>query len=431
MTPRLALCLLLPTMLLPATVLAQAPGAPAAPPPYDIAETDWPWWRGPERNGIASTAANPPLEWSRERNIRWKTPIPGRGHGSPTVVGQRVFLATADHETERQSVLCFDRASGQVLWKTDVHQGGFPTKGNQKASLASSTVACDGERLFINFLNADAVHTTALDLNGQQLWQTKISDYVIHQGYGSSPCIYGPLVIVTADNKSGGAVAGLDRASGKIVWRHARPATPNYASPIIVRSAGREQLVLTGCDLVAGFAPLTGEKLWEVAGATTECVTSTVTDGQLVYTSGGYPKNHVSAVHADGSGRLAWENNTRLYVPSMLFQNGYLYAMADNGIAICWKADTGETIWRGRAAGTFSASPVLVGQRIFATNEEGTTYVYQADPGQFTLLAENQLGTSVFATPTFSGNRILYRAAEMEGDKRQEYLYCIGQAAAE
>src|SRR6185436_10796163 len=135
------------------------------------------------------------------------------------------------------------------------------------------------------------------------LWQTKITNYVLHQGFGSSPAVYESLVIVSADNKGTGVIAGLDRATGAIVWKQERPQLPNYTSPIILNVAGREQLLLTGCDLVSSFDPMTGTKLWEIPGATTECVTSTVTDGPLIFTSGGYPKNHLSAVKADGSGQ--------------------------------------------------------------------------------------------------------------------------------
>lgn len=405
--------------------LGVAPPAPAEEP-ATFAATDWPWWRGPNRNGIAATDQKPPLKWSASENVLWKTAVPGRGHGSPTVVGERIFLATADHERESQSVLCYQRRTGKLLWQKEVHRGGFEKKGNRKASLASSTVACDGRRVFVNFLNAGAVSTTALNLDGKQLWQTKISDYVIHQGYGSSPAVYGPLVIVSADNKGGGAVAGLERATGKVVWKRQRPKTPNYASPIILRVAGREQLLLTGCNLVTGLEPLTGKELWEINGATTECVTSTVTDGRLIFTSGGYPKNHVSAVRADGSGKIVWQNGTRVYVPSLLVHRGHLFAVQDSGIAVCWKCATGKEAWRGRLRGTFSASPVLVGELIFATNEAGRTFLFKATSDRFELVGDNQLGDEVLATPTICGGRIYMRVALQDKGQRQEMLYCLG-----
>jgi outer membrane protein assembly factor BamB len=344
------------------------------------------------------------------------------------VIGDRIFLATADHERKVQLLLCYDRKNGKQLWQTEIHQGGFETKGNSKASLASSTPACDGQRVFINFLNAGAVHTSALTLDGKLLWQTKVADYLIHQGFGSSPAVYRNLVIVSADSKGDGLIAALDRVSGKLVWKQERPKAPNYASPIILNVAGRDQLVMTGCDLVTSFEPLTGKKLWEIKGSTTECVTSTVTDGDHIFTSGGYPKNHVSAVRADGSGKIDWENTARVYVPSLTVRDGHLYGVLDAGIAMCWKADSGKEVWKGRLGGTFSASPVLVGDLIFATNEAGKTFIFKASAEAFDLVAENHLGGEVFATPTICGGRIYARVATTTNGKRQESLYCVGKA---
>jgi len=391
------------------------------------AAADWPWWRGPNRNGVADASQKPPLKWSETENVLWKSPVPGRGHGSPTVVGDQVFLATADHQEEIQSVLCYHRQTGERLWQTPVQRGGFEKKGNAKSSLASSTPACDGQRLFINFLHEGAIYTTALSREGKILWQTKVTDYVLHQGFGSSPAVYESLVIVSADNKGTGVIAALDRSSGKVVWKQGRPKAPNYASPIILSVAGREQLLMTGCDLVTGLDPLTGKKLWEIAGSTTECVTSTVTDGERIFTSGGYPKNHLAAVSADGSGKIVWENKTRVYVPSLLVHGGHLYGVLDAGIAACWKCDTGEEVWTGRLGGTFSASPILVGEHIFATNESGRTFIFKATPKAFDLVGENKLGNEVLATPTICGGRIYMRVATQNKGQRQEMLYCLGK----
>jgi outer membrane protein assembly factor BamB len=392
-----------------------------------VSPNDWPWWRGPTRNGVAVADQNPPLAWSDTENVIWKAPIPGRGHGSPTVVGDQVFLAAAEKEPEIQSVLCFDRQTGKELWKAEVHRGNFVKGGNDKATQASTTVACDGERLYVNFPNSDAIIATALSLEGKILWQTKVTDYVLHQGYGSSPALYQSLVIIGADNKGGGAVAGLDRKSGKIVWKRERPKTPNYASPIILHIDGRDQLLFTGCDLVTSLDPLTGKELWEIKGATTECVTSTVTDGRVIFTSGGYPRNHLAAVVADGSGKIAWENNTRVYVPSMVTRDGYLYAVTDAGVAMCWETATGREVWKSRLGGTFDASPILVGDRLFATNESGRTFIFKASPDGFELLGENQLGDEDYATPAICGSRIYMRVAFQKDGKRQEMLYCLGK----
>ena len=393
--------------------------------------TDWPFWRGPQRNGHADASANPPQHWSATDNIRWRAPVPGLGHGSPTVLGDRVYLATADDQKQAQMVICFDGKSGEQLWSTTVHEGGFANnsqKGlNKKATMASSTVATDGERLFITFVNENAAWATALDLSGSILWQQRLCDYVIHQGYGSSPTLYGNLVIVSADNKSGGVIAGLDRQTGKVAWSHQRPKKPNYHSPVILRAAGRDQLIVGGCDLVTSLNPVDGKPFWEVEGATTECVATAVTDGQRIFTCGGYPKNHIAAVAADGSGKLQWENNSRNYVPSMLVHEGHLYASLDAGIAICYRTSDGKEMWKARLGGTFSSSPVLVGDLIYATNEEGKTFLFRANPANYEQVGVNELGGSVFATPAFVGDRIYTRIAEGQGDQRQEYLVCIGQ----
>ena len=393
------------------------------------AQQDWPLWRGPNQDGVAPAGQNPPTSWSETQNIRWRTPLPGRGHGSPIVVGERVYIASADEDRKAQVLLAIDRDSGSVAWETVIHQGGFKVRGklNKKASLASSTPAFDGERLFINFVNDGAAWITAVGLDGKIQWQQRLVGYVVHQGYGSSPTVYGDLVIVAADNKSGGAVVGLDRATGKEIWRHARPKKPNYPSPVIVKADQRDQLVITGCDLVTSLEPTTGKVNWEIEGATTECVSTTLTDGRVVITSGGYPDNHVSAVLADGSGKVFWRNNLRVYVPSMLLIGKHLFAVLDAGIATCLDLETGEEVWKKRLGGTFSSSPVLVGQNIYATNEEGTTFIWRASTQGYESVAENNLGTSVFASPAICGNRIYTRAVLPGGDKRQEYLFCIGE----
>jgi len=395
----------------------------------ELGPNDWPWWRGPNRDGVADPKQQPPTTWSETKNVIWKMPIPGRGHGSATIVGEQVFLTAAEEDRQVQSVLCFERTTGKELWRTAVHTGGFPAKGNAKASYASATVACDGKRVFVNFANDGQVQATALDrTDGKILWQTKVADYVLHQGYGPSPAVYQGLVIVSADHKGGGKFAGLDRATGKVVWSINRPKLPNYASPIILNVDGKDQLILIGCKLVTSLDPLTGKKYWETAGSTEECVTSTVTDGKHVFSTGGYPDNHVAAIVADGSGKVAWTNTTRVYVPSLLVHGKHLYGIQDAGFATCWNSATGKEVWSARLGKAgFTSSPVLVGNRIFVTNEAGKTFIFKANSEKFELEEENQLGDEVFSTLTICGSRVYTRVAKVGADKkRQEWLYCLG-----
>ena len=411
--------------LLPILFAAVLPcGSPAT---AAIAATDWPAWRGPTRDGLAAPGQSPPIQWSETENVLWKVPLPGRGHSSPTVVGERIYLATADPVTKSQSVLCLDRKSGKLLWQSEVHAANAESGKHGNSSAASSTVACDGERLFINFLNAGAVHTSALDLTGKVLWQRKVCDFVAHQGFASSPVLHAALVLVAADHRGGGVIAALDQKTGAPVWSEARPKLPNYTTPAIVQAGGRTQMVLAGCNLLTSLDPLTGKKLWEVAGSTEECVVTMVTDGVRVFAGGGYPKNHTVAVLADGSGTVAWQNTARVYVPSMIVQAGHLYAVMDAGVAACWKSDTGEELWKERLGGDFFASPVRVDDRIYASNVSGKTFVFTATPKSFQLLAQNQLGEEAYASPVICGSRVYLRVAT-KGTARQEFLYCIGSA---
>jgi len=407
--------------LLPLVLLLALPASLSANP------NDWPTWRGTDHTGHTNPDQDLPLKFSKSENVRWVATIPGKGHGSPIVVGEQIFLATADEKAKTQSLLCYNRKTGKQVWAKEIHKGNFPKKINNKATHASSTPACDGERVFINFMNDGAVHTTALNLKGKILWQTEVTKYVVHQGFGSSPAVYKNLLIVSADNKTGGAICGLDRKTGKIIWKTERPKKPNYVSPVIYKIGGRDQLILMGCDLVTSLDPNDGKKLWEFKGATTECVSSIVTDGTHVFTSGGYPKNHISAVKADGSGEVVWKNISRVYVPSMLVKDGYLYAVMDAGIAMCWKSATGEKMWKSKLGGAFSASPVLVGDDIHAINENGQHFVFKANPREFKLIAKNQLGEQAFATPTICGGHIYCRVVEDENDQRVEKLYCLGK----
>lgn len=394
-----------------------------------LRSADWPWWRGPTNDGVASADSAPPLDFSEDTMVKWSVPIPGRGHGSACVAGDKVYLATADEGKQIQAMHGFDRATGKRLWTTIIHENGLTQKLNKKATWASATPACDGERVFINFLSGDAVFTTALGLDGKRLWQTRITDYLEHQGYGSSPAIHGDLVIVSADNKgaSGGAVCGLNRKTGDVVWRHPRAALPNYTSPIVLEVAGKTQMFLSGTDKVTSLDPATGTVNWEIDGATTECVTSTPTDGRHIYSSGGYPKNHLAAIVADGSGRIAWETNDRVYVPSLLVRDGHLFATMDSGVALCLDAATGKEFWKGRLGGTFSASPVLVGDLIHAVNESGEYFVFKADPRGLEIVRQTKVADEVFATPSIAGNEIFLRVANYDGETRSERLVCFGK----
>ena len=392
--------------------------------PTQAGET-WPGWRGPHGDGKVPEE-KPPLKWDATTGVLWKTPVPGRGHSSPTVYGKRIFLATADEAGETQSVLAFDRETGKRLWEKVLFTHGLDAKAHKRNTQASCSIACDGEKVFALFMNAGAIHLVALNPDGTELWRKEVGKFTSHWGYSASPILHGPSILVAADHVDGGFITAVSRTTGEILWTQERPKSPNYPPPIVGRVAGKDQVLIAGCNLLSSYDPASGRPLWSATATTEECVGSVVVDGNLAFASGGYPKSETVAVRADGSGEVVWRNTTKVYVPSMLVHDGHLYAVNDSGMAFCWEAATGAEKWKERLGGVFNTSPVLAGDHLFFAREDGTTFVVKPDPAKLTVVSENKVGSEVFATPAFAGNRIYLRVAEVIEGKRQEFLYCIG-----
>lgn len=392
---------------------------------------EWWSWRGPNGNGVAAEDQTPPTRWSATRNVLWKTRVPGRGHSSPVIVGNKLLLTTADESRQVQSVVCFDRAGGKLLWKRNVNTGGFPQRIHRRNTHATPTVASDGKRLFAAFFNNRRVQLAALDLQGKLLWTKSAGPFEPRRyryGYAPSPLVSGGLVIVSAESEAGGYLAAFDCRSGREVWRTKRSAVINYSSPIVARTAGREQLVISGDKRIASYDPATGKPLWIKPAVCTVTCGTPVWDAKRIFVSGGYPERATLAMAADGSGTIVWRNDrVKCYEQSLLVHGGYVYAVDDGGVAYCFKAADGTPMWRRRLGGSVSASPVLAGGNIYTANERGTMFVFKANPRTFELVARNQLGSECFATPTICGNRIYLRIAERISGERREWLYCIGR----
>ncbi len=348
----------------------------------------------------------------------WKTNVPGRGHGSPCLWGDRIFLATADDKAQVQSVLCFNRRTGQQLWQTEVHRGGF-MHSHEKGSHASVTPACDGQRVFVNFMVQDSAWATALDFQGKIVWQKQVASFKSMHGYGPSPLIYRSLVIVPADNPGPNYLAALRRDTGEVVWRIHRMDYQSFASPNVGRLAGRDQLVVMGPKEVSSYDPINGQRIWYATGPTLEHAATAVFGDQTVYTSAGYPDKRLYAIRADGSGdvtatHILWKRmKDGSFVPTPLLHDKLLYVVNDRGLALCLDAKTGDEVWSQRLEGGFSASPVLVGDKLFVPNEAGKMFVLQTGR-EFKLLAENDLQDGGFASPVICGSRI-YECEPEEG----------------
>lgn len=416
---------LLCTLLLTSSAAAQEKGI--ADFPQLSATRDWPWWRGPMRNGIAAGTA--PVEFGEDKNLLWKVAVPGRGHSSPTIVKDRIYLATADDQEKVHSLVIFDRGTGKLLAQVELSKGGFPPKNHAKNTEATPTVASDGERLFVTFYHHDQIELIALDLEGKPAWRKfcgKFNGKPYEYGYAPSPLIYQGTVIVSAEWFGEAFIAAYDRVTGSEVWRTARPRTISFSSPVVGHVAGKDQLLISGADEVTSYDPTDGKKLWSVQGTTLATCGTLVWDGDIVYASGGYPKAETLAVKADGSGEVLWRNNQKCYEQSMLATAGHLYALTDQGIVVCWRGSDGQEMWKQRLKGPVSSSPVLAGGHIYQANELGTHYVWKPNPEKLELVAENQVGTESFATPSICAGRIYHRAATRAGGQRQEYLYCFG-----
>lgn len=395
-------------------------------------ENDWPWWRGPTRDGHAAAGAMaPPTKWGENENVVWKVAVPGRGHASPVVVGERVFLATADDAQQVQSVVAFDRRDGKIVWQAEVNRGGLRPKIHAKNSHASGTVACDGERVFALFFLKDSAQLTALSAaDGKSVWQVKLGDVQDTQyghGLATSPVLCGQTVIAAIESSAGeSAIVALDRATGKEAWRTPRPANTSYTTPAIGRVAGRDQLLLSGADQVCGYDPATGRQLWSVPGTTKVTVGTVVWDGDAVVASGGFPQPGTIAVRADGSAKVLWKNPAKSYEPSLLAHAGHAYALTDNGMAYCWRIADGKEMWKQRVAGAVSASGVVAGGHVYWPDAKGTTYVFKASPEKYELVADNRLGDEALASPAIAGGQVFLRVATKGDGGREEWLYCIG-----
>jgi outer membrane protein assembly factor BamB len=397
----------------PAAEINAADAAPtrasALPAP---AAQDWPSWRGPNLNGTQPDA-NPPLEWSPTQNVRWKSPLPGRGHSSPIVRGEQVFVGTSDESAKTQSLVAFNTSDGAELWTRVVHTGGLDHH-HEKNTAASATPACDGEKVYITFLNKQAIWLSAVDLKGNIVWQRDVGPFSTVHGYAASPALFKHLVVVAGDSNRGGFLGAVDRASGDIVWRVPRKAKTSFSSPVVANVAGRDQVLMNGAGSVDAYNPLTGERLWYYTGGPTDTTSGTVSfDADHVYASGGFPGKQTVCLKADGSGdvtnsHVVWKNDQKFYVPSMLIHDGRLYGVTDNGVAYVYDATTGQQLDVQRLGGDFSASPTLAGKHLYATNESGRTYVLE--PGdKLKVIAQNDLGESCLASPAVSGDRLFLR----------------------
>ena len=320
-------------------------------PRWAIGET-WAQWRGPLSNNHAAENTRIPRNWDLEsgQNIVWKTQLPGRGHSTPVFTESYVFVTTADAQAETQSLLKLDRDTGKLLDNWVIHQGTLPNRIHPHNSHASPSPAIVEDAVLVSFYTNNSIVLSKVTLDGQIIWQKRVSEFdpASYQfGYGASPIVEGELVYVAAeyDGDESGLYA-LDVGSGKQIWKAARPSNLNFASPILATIAGQQQLILAGAETITSYDPQTGREFWS-AGAGTEAHCGTVVwDDRRVIASGGNPAAKTWCVSGDGKETVIWENNTLAYEQSLLTIPNYVFAVADSGVAHCWKTQDGTEMWK-------------------------------------------------------------------------------------
>jgi outer membrane protein assembly factor BamB len=414
----------------------------------DPASQNWPAFRGADAVGTASNAT-PPARWdlNASTNIAWKTTIPGLGHSSPIVWGDRVYVTTAVAASGKQSVvtgdssksgidpatdmvshtwrvIAIDKSSGKIVWNRVAHEGVPRLKRHVKASHASATPATDGSYI-VALLGSEGLFCFGMD--GALKWRTDlglmdvglVDDPTYQWGPASSPVIYQDRVIVQNDRHKDSFLAAYDLASGRELWRSAHDELPSWATPTVVRRGGTTQIVTNAGKYIRGFDPATGRELWRLSDNLTQVkVPTPIASGDLVIVTGGYPPGGrpIYAIRSGGSGELgsnalAWRTDRGApYTSTPLLYEGLLYVVTDNGILSAYDPASGQRVYQQRVgnAGGFSASPVAAAGRIYLSSEEGDIFVVRAGR-TFELLSTNSMGEIVMATPALTGDMLIVR----------------------
>jgi outer membrane protein assembly factor BamB len=375
----------------------------------------WTQWRGPSGQGIVEGKGYP-NSWSDTENVRWKVQVPGRGHSSPIVWKDRIFLTTA-YDGMRRVVVCFNRANGKLLWEAEAPKPQSVERVYGKNSHATATPVTDGERVYALFGNAGLL---AVDLSGKQIWHYSFGTTSNYHGPGGSPLLYKDRLIFYQDQRSDSFVAAVDARTGKLIWKTPRQETVGWGTPIAIRAGSRDEIIVNGQHAVRAYDPDSGRELWSARGSTMEVTPTPAVAHGLIFCPSGRA-GPTLAIRPGGSGdvtdtHIAWQTpRGSPFIPSPLVYGDYLYLVNDmTAIATCLEARTGKPVWQSRLGEAkregFSASPVAVDGKIFITNDDGETFVIAAGP-KFELLRVNRLNDQTLATPALVDSQWYFRTA--------------------
>jgi outer membrane protein assembly factor BamB len=419
-----------------------------------LSAADWPAYRGAGASGVGQGAA--PASWNGDastapvRNIKWKTPMPGLGHSSPVILGDKLFVTTAisstgkaplkiglygsgdsaDDDAEQEWVLyCLDKRSGKVLWRQTAHRGKPRARRHTKATHANTTVATDGKRVIALF-GSEGLYSYTLD--GKPEWQKDLGtldmapsdDRTLSWGFASSPALFEDTVIVQSDSKKDGFLAEFAAADGHELWRVPRSSVSvcSWATPGVFKTGDRIQIVANGYPYIAGYDFKTGKELWRLKSEGDIPVPTPFMAHGLIYVANAHGgKSPLYAIRPEASGDitpvagsrvsagLAWsEERNGSYLQTPVVYGELIYASTSQGIFKSYDARTGRKLYEQRLGegGSFTSSPIAADGKIYVSNEEGQTFVIKAGP-QFELAGRNELGEVVLSTPAVS-DRVLY-----------------------
>jgi outer membrane protein assembly factor BamB len=398
--------------------------------PTIVSAADWPQWRGPRGDGVSEETSFP-TRWSATENVAWKVPLKGKGHSSPVIHGDKIFLATADEGTGRRMLMCLSTKDGKTLWEREVLTAPLEKKHNLN-SYASATPSTDGQRVYITFLKAPNPWVVCYDVDGKELWRKSPGTFSSMHGWATVATLHKDLVILNCDHDapkdSSGYLVAYDKVSGEERWRTPRPNnTRSYCNPLIFEHQGKTQMVLTGSKCTASYDPATGKQLWIVDGPTEQFVSSPVYADGIVFVTGGFPTFHYMGIDPSGGGdvtktHVRWHiQKNGSYVPSPIAVNGKFFAISDEGRAVCLEPKTGEKIWGERLGKHHYPSPVSANGLIYWLSSEGEMFVVKASD-KFEIVAQNKLDEKCNASPALAGGRIYIRTASS--------LYCIGNGSS-
>ena len=383
---------------------------------------NWPGWRGPGNRGVSSET-DVPLTWSKDQNVRWKVAVPGAGVSQPVVWDDRIFLTASDGRlNDRLHVLCYHRKDGKLLWHTRLF-GSAPTDLFAPGGMAVPTPATDGKAVCVLFGTGELA---ALDFAGKPIWIRSLAEeygpFRNRWGMGSSPILAKGTLYVQVDHWSQSYLLAVDPKTGANKWKADRPGAVNWSSPLVVDVKGRTEVITFGTFHVRSYDADTGSELWRVDGMHQQCIPSPVVMGDLLIACSG---ENTMAIRLTGDtgdlskSHVSWKSKkVSAFLPSPLLYEGLIYVPADREFVTCVDAKTGKQVWKERVGRDFYACPVAAAGRVYFTAREGVVKVVRTGR-EFEVLAENDMGEPIVASPAISSGQIFLR-----GEKN---LFCIGK----